>query len=231
MLHLFWTASDILLQLAVQSQGAFQIPLADFGTAVHSSSLLCCHLWHSLGPWLLFPRNLARPHPVGPVCFSKTLFHLSHWSFSVELNLYPLFALSSPRPQLLSEVNGTPATATFQACIPKVTRLPTSIFSATWLPDKRFLDVAVLPGASLPLLPPPLSKSFSEYDNHLKTNYLLANLISVSQQGATGSHWVWKCCCLVNEWVSLGSGTHTGTAAAPGFLFTLISYLQLALET
>lgn len=98
---------------------------------------------------------------------------------------------SIPLPLLLLKVNGTPATARFQARAPKVARLPTSIFSATWLPDRlSFLGVALLSGASLPLLPPPLWKSFSEYDSHLKMNYLLEKLISVSQQGATGSHWV-----------------------------------------
>ena len=94
-------------------------------------------------------------------------------------------------PLLHLKVNGTPSTDRFQACAPKVARLPTSIFSATWLPDMlSFLDVAPLLGASLPLLPPPLWKSFSEYDNRLKMNYLLEKLISVSQQGAMGSRWV-----------------------------------------
>lgn len=82
----------------------------------------------------------------------------------------------------------------------------TSIFSATWLPDKPFVScVAMLSGASRPLFPLPHPESFSEYDNHLKMNYLLTKLISVSQQGATGSRWAGKCCCLVNGWVSLGS--------------------------
>lgn len=60
-------------------------------------------------------------------------------------------------------------------------------------------------------------------------NYLLAKLISISQQGAIGpaglgSVAVW----LMNEHL-LDAGTHTETAAVPDFQFVLISYLQLVL--
>lgn len=87
----------------------------------------------------------------------------------------------------------------------------------------------MLSGVLLPLSLPSHPESFSEYDSQLKTNYLLAKLISVSQQGATGpagleSTAVW----LIDEQL-LDPGTHTGTAAAPGFTFALISYLQLVL--
>lgn len=105
----------------------------------------------------------------------------------------------------------------------------TSIFRPTWLSDMLFFMCGHVVSSFLPLSPPPHPESCSEYDNHLKTNYLLTKLISVSQQGAAGSRWACKCCCLVNGCLSLGSGSHTETAAAPGSPFTLISCLQLAL--
>lgn len=89
--------------------------------------------------------------------------------------------------------------------------------------------MTVLLGALLPLFLPSHLESFSEYDSYLKTNYLLAKLIPIPQQGAIGptgleSAAVW----LMNEHL-LDLVINTGTAAVPGFPFVLISYLQLVL--
>lgn len=46
--------------------------------------------------------------------------------------------------------------------------------------------MTVLLGALLPLFLPSHLESFSEYDSYLKTNYLLAKLIPIPQQGAIG---------------------------------------------
>lgn len=91
---------------------------------------------------------------------------------------------SIPLPLLLLKVNGTPATARFQARVPQRWQdFLTSIFSATWLPDRlSFLGVALLSGSLLPPSHHLSGKAFSEYDSHLKMNYLLEKLISVSQQ-------------------------------------------------
>lgn len=60
-------------------------------------------------------------------------------------------------------------------------------------------------------------------------NYLLAKLISVSQQGVTGPTGLESAAVrLMDEHLS-DAGTHTGTAAVPDFPFVLVSYLQLVL--
>jgi hypothetical protein len=60
-------------------------------------------------------------------------------------------------------------------------------------------------------------------------NYLLAKLISVSQQGATGPTGLESAAVWLMDEPLLDAGTHTGTAAVPDFPFVLISYLQLVL--
>lgn len=89
--------------------------------------------------------------------------------------------------------------------------------------------MAVLLGTLLPLFLPSHPESFSEYDSYLKTNYLLAKLISVSQQGAIGPAGLESAAVWLMDEHLLDAGTHTGTAAVPAFPFVLISYLQLVL--
>lgn len=60
-------------------------------------------------------------------------------------------------------------------------------------------------------------------------NYLLAKLISISQQGAIGPAGLGSVAVWLMDEHLLDAGTHTGTAAVPDFPFVLISCLQLVL--
>lgn len=63
----------------------------------------------------------------------------------------------------------------------------------------------------------------------LKMNYLLAKLISISQQEAIGPAGLGSVAVWLMDEHLLDAGTHTGTAAVPDFPFVLISCLQLVL--